>query len=146
MQVILNSPFKTAAQLPTSFWSKMVSNLVTFTAKIFYTPIDAVLLADRVLLHELTHTKVGGDTDDVGNFFQSYGWKNCRKLSTVRGENGADNNADSWALYGSVSQLIQTEQKTVEADTGNIVAITPATKRAIEAIRRAAGRWVKFVA
>ncbi|KAI0886491.1 uncharacterized protein GGS22DRAFT_186563 [Annulohypoxylon maeteangense] len=146
MNVVLNSPFRTGDQLPTTFWSKMVSNFVTFVAKIFYTPIDATQLAEKVLLHELTHTEIGGDTEDVGGFFKAYGWKNCRTLSRTRGDEGGDKNADTWALYGSVSLLIQEQEKTVDTDTGNIIAITSVTARAIQAVKSAAGRWMNFVA
>ncbi|KAI2467339.1 hypothetical protein F4781DRAFT_402528 [Annulohypoxylon bovei var. microspora] len=149
MQLIITDSAQTTAGLQASFWDKMVTIFVTFTAKVFYQPIDRVQLADKVLLHELTHLNVGGKTDDVGGFFQAYGWKNCMKLGLVttdKATKGGQNNADSWALYGSVSLLIKTQEKTVEANTGNIVATTSTKKRAIEAVKSVAGRWVKFVA
>lgn len=33
-----------------------------------YTPIDLVSLWDKVMLHEMTHTKAGGLKEDVGGF------------------------------------------------------------------------------
>ncbi|KAG9236730.1 hypothetical protein BJ875DRAFT_210681 [Amylocarpus encephaloides] len=150
MKRILVDDFKTTAKLPPSLWAKLVSNFITTVGKISYAPIDRVQLSDKVLLHELTHLNIGGLTDDVGGFFKAYGWKNCRKLSMVT-ENkltlGGLGNADSWALYGSVSLLIRDVGKTVDAETGNIINIAPpTTKRALDAIKSAAGYWRRFVA
>ncbi|KAK2601891.1 hypothetical protein QQS21_004578 [Conoideocrella luteorostrata] len=71
-----------------------------------YTPVDLLQLFDKVMVHELSHTRRGGKTVDVGGY-KGYGWKNCRTLSTKRGgENVPQNNADSIALFTSISGLI----------------------------------------
>lgn len=70
-------------------------------------PIDAFTLLDLTMLHELTHTRAGGEKDDVSSLIVShvhhlnfrqvvvpsassrgkekdkdgYGWKTCRKLA-----------------------------------------------------------------
>ncbi|KAI1248074.1 hypothetical protein MGN70_010323 [Eutypa lata] len=79
-----------------------LDRLATWVA---YTPIDLFQLFDKVLVHELSHTRRGGELDDVGGFF-GYGWKNCRQLSAQRGDKSPHRNADTIALFGSISGLI----------------------------------------
>lgn len=71
------------------------------------TPIDVDSLLDKVILHELTHTRPGGESLDVdGPSFLKvrYGWNRCRKLAQ---EGDSDHkrqsqvNADTIALAGS---------------------------------------------
>lgn len=71
------------------------------------TPIDVTSLLDKVILHEFTHTRVGGESFDVdGPSFLTirYGWNRCRKLAQ-EGTNDLHQepqvNADSIALCGS---------------------------------------------
>jgi hypothetical protein len=71
------------------------------------TPIDVVSLLDKVILHELSHTRVAGESLDVDGpsiLTVKYGWNRCRKLA----QEGSGNfnrqsqvNADSIALLGS---------------------------------------------
>lgn len=84
-----------------------------------YTEIDATSVFDKVMLHELTHTRKGGNTDDVllgGK--PTYGWKRCRELAQ-KGEGDPEEaafgkpvtkkpqqNADSLALFGSAVRFI----------------------------------------
>lgn len=87
------------------FW-RAVSKGLAKTHKLL-TPIDVTSLLDKVILHELSHTRVGGEALDVdGPSFTSvrYGWNRCRKLA----QEGSDDrerqgqvNADSIALCGS---------------------------------------------
>lgn len=93
------------AQFKARFWqavSKSLSKMHTLL-----TPIDVDSLLDKVILHELTHTRAGGEAVDVdGPSFAKvrYGWNRCRKLA----QEGSDDldresqvNADSIALCGS---------------------------------------------
>lgn len=41
---------------------------VPLIADVWYTPVDLISLFDKVMLHELTHTRIGGATRDVGGF------------------------------------------------------------------------------
>ncbi|SPO03656.1 uncharacterized protein DNG_06339 [Cephalotrichum gorgonifer] len=79
-----------------------LDRLATWVA---YTPVDLFQLFDKVIVHELSHTRAGGQLDDVGGF-SGYGWKNCRRLSTNRGDDGPHRNADTVALFTSICGLI----------------------------------------
>ncbi|RMJ15059.1 hypothetical protein CDV36_005304 [Fusarium kuroshium] len=63
-----------------------------------FTPIDLLDRLESTMLHELTHTTTGRNTDDVelGN---SYGWRNCLRIQSTR-------NADSIALFALAVELI----------------------------------------
>ncbi|KAF2231578.1 hypothetical protein EV356DRAFT_569456 [Viridothelium virens] len=82
-------------------------------------------LADKVMLHELTHTRAGGQKIDVGGFRNAYGWKSCKKLAVTTGGDASDRNADCYALFGSAVDLllrgfsIDDEGKVTEPNTGN---------------------------
>ncbi|KAJ5216528.1 uncharacterized protein N7498_002935 [Penicillium cinerascens] len=77
------------------------------------TPIDVTSLLDKVILHELTHTRVGGESVDVdGPSFLTvrYGWNRCRKLAQEGSSDPsrqAQVNADSIALCGSAIRYIK---------------------------------------
>lgn len=87
------------------FW-RAISKGLSKTHKLL-TPIDVASLLDKVILHELSHTRIGGEALDVdGPSFKDvrYGWNRCRKLA----QEGSDDrnrqaqvNADSIALCGS---------------------------------------------
>lgn len=70
-------------------------------------PIDVLSNLDKVILHELTHTRNGGeskDVDDSNLLTVRYAWKRCRKLAKegpTQITRQAQNNADSIALAGS---------------------------------------------
>lgn len=92
-----------------TLWGKIMSGVTRIVKKAGYTDVDVLSLIDKVLLHELTHMKGAGSTLDVGGI-GGYGWKNCRKLSTVRTDVGAkrygpEKNADSIALFASGTLL-----------------------------------------
>ncbi|KAL2069757.1 hypothetical protein VTL71DRAFT_14436 [Oculimacula yallundae] len=84
-----------------------------------YTAIDLLSLFDKVVVHELTHTRHGGKTVDVAMDGRAitfnnvaYGWRNCKKISTNLPDNdGRDelkpmNNADSYAIFASGVRII----------------------------------------
>ncbi|KAF2491698.1 hypothetical protein BU16DRAFT_594765 [Lophium mytilinum] len=94
-----------------SFLAKVASymNLPTLYSKLKFSPIDLMSLFEKTLVHELTHTQAGGDKDDVEGF-DSYGWKNCRRIAQypedkVVEEGQATNNADTFALFASAISL-----------------------------------------
>jgi hypothetical protein len=159
-----------------TLWTKIMTRLGPYIANKIYAPIDFMSAFDKVLLHEITHTSFGGKgsdpnehggTKDVGGF-SGYGWRNCRRLSTVvtdigarvfggdqnAGKNSksrtgvylANNVADTWALYGSASYLLDGgkdgQHKYVD-DNGQIHLLDNATKRVVRAVK---GAWKKFVA
>jgi hypothetical protein len=71
---------------------------------IVLSPIDLESILDKVILHEMTHTVVGGASRDIdeGNLLKvRYGWKRCRALAkegdTSKTRMGQEN-ADSIAL------------------------------------------------
>jgi hypothetical protein len=93
------------AQPKALFWRAVSTSLSKMHTLL--TPIDVDSLLDKVILHELTHTRVAGVAEDVdGSSFATvrYGWNRCRKLA----QEGSDDldrqsqvNADSIALCGS---------------------------------------------
>ncbi|OCK74168.1 hypothetical protein K432DRAFT_311268, partial [Lepidopterella palustris CBS 459.81] len=62
--------------------ARMALKLDELVTDKWYTPVDLIMLFDKVTLHELTHTWAGTETIDVGGR-SGYGWKNYRALSTV---------------------------------------------------------------
>ena len=48
--------------------SALAALVVPFATKGFYTAFDAINLMDKVLLHEMTHTRAGKETVDVSVF------------------------------------------------------------------------------
>ncbi|SPO03579.1 uncharacterized protein DNG_06262 [Cephalotrichum gorgonifer] len=76
-----------------------------FATWAMYTPVDLFQLYEKVIVHELTHTRRGGQKADLDGF-GGYGWKNARKLSTGTGERSPSRNADSLGLFASISGLI----------------------------------------
>ncbi|PKY00046.1 hypothetical protein P168DRAFT_285561 [Aspergillus campestris IBT 28561] len=105
------------------FWKILSKGLVKMKAVL--TPMDVASLLDKVILHELTHTRNAGESDDVdGPSFKTvkYTWKRCRELA----REGPDDvqresqvNADSIALAGSAIRFIK-EGNEVKED-GSIV-------------------------
>ncbi|EKG11797.1 hypothetical protein MPH_11293 [Macrophomina phaseolina MS6] len=101
------------------------------------TAIDAASLFDKVLLHELTHTRSGGSTTDVGGGSNPlfggarYGWRECKSLA----QKGADpndrdqapqRNADSIALLGSAMRFLHLEENPKRVkENGAMEEITP---------------------
>ncbi|KAH9887873.1 hypothetical protein F4778DRAFT_786240 [Xylariomycetidae sp. FL2044] len=43
--------------------------------------VDFLATSADVVFHELTHTVMGGNSDDTGVYGNSYGWANCRSLA-----------------------------------------------------------------
>ncbi|KAF2722593.1 hypothetical protein K431DRAFT_311582 [Polychaeton citri CBS 116435] len=103
-----------------------------------FTPIDAINLLDKVLLHEFTHTHACGGLRDVvmakggAPFFGvAYGWNAATTLA--RQDNaGLDNtparNSDSYALFASGVRLLSKQPPVYIADDGKTVSTRP-TKR-----------------
>ncbi|QIX01858.1 hypothetical protein AMS68_007375 [Peltaster fructicola] len=105
------------------------------------TPIDALTLLDKVLLHELTHTDAGGSTNDcspeistldVVNQLQyagkAYGWLRAKFLAGHAKAGHADsaqNNADSLALFASGVRLRQLVPARYITDAGAVVSANP---------------------
>ncbi|KAH8585658.1 hypothetical protein B0O99DRAFT_126186 [Bisporella sp. PMI_857] len=112
-----------------TFWKTwtvvLAEKIVTFTR---YTPIDGASLFDKVMLHELTHANVDGrfGTIDVDlDNGPAYGWKNCRILSTSTPTNndGPAQNADTWALFGSIAWQIQEGLIAGVTDKGQLIKV-----------------------
>lgn len=80
---------------------------ITTIAKYKGTPIDLYGLLEAAILHELTHTVAGGESDDVPgpltNLVGTGGWGSTL---VVRGTGGAKN-AESLAMFGLGSKLVQ---------------------------------------
>ncbi|GME66162.1 hypothetical protein GTA08_BOTSDO07478 [Neofusicoccum parvum] len=105
------------------------------------TPIDAISLFDKVLLHELTHTRSGGGTKDVGGgnplFFGGarYGWNQCKALAKKGVDSSAadqapQRNADSIALLGSAMRFLHLEENPMRVkEDGKLEVINQNTKR-----------------
>ncbi|KAI9678287.1 MAG: hypothetical protein M1817_006232 [Caeruleum heppii] len=83
-----------------------------------YTPIDLFSLFDKVIIHELTHTRSGGGARDVNmngltDGKKAYGFKKCRDISGRESREGEfipetvpHNNADTFAIFASGVRLI----------------------------------------
>ncbi|KAF2280450.1 uncharacterized protein EI97DRAFT_455340 [Westerdykella ornata] len=81
--------------------------------KWLFNQIDVYNVLDKVLLHELTHTWMGGELDDVkvkkfGIIPRpAYGWARCKELAKTGSlvdnyfEDAPDNNAETVALFAS---------------------------------------------
>lgn len=90
--------------------ARMALKLNEFVTDKWYTPVDLIMLFDKVMLHELTHTRAGTETIDVGGR-SGYGWKSCSALSTVvtnptTKTYGPEKNADSYAIFASGCYII----------------------------------------
>ncbi|KAL3429082.1 hypothetical protein BDV09DRAFT_180936 [Aspergillus tetrazonus] len=99
-------------------WAKLATLLDKWITNRYYTPIDLVSLFDKVILHELMHTRGATGPDkfipvDVGGR-DGYGWKNAKRiakvvtdLSTDSETLGPEKNADNLALFGSAALMIK---------------------------------------
>ncbi|KAF2736236.1 hypothetical protein EJ04DRAFT_172959 [Polyplosphaeria fusca] len=110
LEYAMNKDPKFQNQIKAGIMAKLAGKLDEWVTGKVYTPIDLVQLFDKVIVHEMSHTRNGGRTDDVGGF-GGYGWKNVRALSTQRtdvaaGKKGPEKNADSIALFASAVQLL----------------------------------------
>ncbi|CZR66673.1 uncharacterized protein PAC_16574 [Phialocephala subalpina] len=77
--------YPTTEDIPQSVWDSLRIHLVPWIADKQYTSIDIFSLSDKVLLHELTHSRRDEDltTTDVGPLpWSGYGRDNCRALPT----------------------------------------------------------------
>ncbi|SPO05187.1 uncharacterized protein DNG_07873 [Cephalotrichum gorgonifer] len=104
----MNQGFKFQDEFKPGVLATIISalSLDEFATWLMYTPVDLMEVFDKVIVHELAHTRRGHELLDVGGF-GGYGWKNCRKLSTEREDpNIPSKNADTLALFASVSELI----------------------------------------
>ncbi|KAI0006479.1 hypothetical protein F4779DRAFT_596372 [Xylariaceae sp. FL0662B] len=72
--------------------------------------IDTLASIEKTILHELTHTRYAGRSDDIDGV-ESYRWANIRRLST---RDDAYNNADSLAYFGLCASLIREGWKITE--------------------------------
>ncbi|KAH7048439.1 hypothetical protein B0J12DRAFT_741170 [Macrophomina phaseolina] len=106
------------------------------------TPFDATNLLDKVMLHELTHTIAGGETEDVSDGFEldlpfraAYGWKDAKRLAKMKQgpprkeTERADNNADTLALFGSAIRFLNEDPAKYVQDNGFITETSPNTAR-----------------
>lgn len=77
---------------------RLASKIGVWGATVFpktgITVMDSLSLLDNTLLHELTHTRAGGGTVDVGGPNTAYGWKSISANMV-----GGSNNADSIAYF-----------------------------------------------
>ncbi|KAI9673620.1 MAG: hypothetical protein M1817_002257 [Caeruleum heppii] len=93
-------------------------NIVT---KYKFTPVDLFSLFDKVIIHELTHTRSAGQTwdslmDPNGKYELdnlAYGFKNCHAIRDRRTGEGdfedselPQNNADTYAIFASGVRII----------------------------------------
>ncbi|KAF7542203.1 hypothetical protein G7Z17_g11792 [Cylindrodendrum hubeiense] len=77
--------------------------------------VDTLDTPELTLIHELTHTALGGLSRDTGGS-KSYGWYNCVRLKDV-------DNADNLAYFALVVDLIQNYKYEVD-DKGNLQSFT----------------------
>ena len=70
------------------------------------TPVDLYGLLELAILHELTHTRNGGSTEDLpSQYVKEYGGAGWRYATSVQGD--AFNNAETVAFMGLLSKLVQ---------------------------------------
>ncbi|KAF7197358.1 hypothetical protein HII31_01168 [Pseudocercospora fuligena] len=110
------------------------------------TPVDAFGLLERVILHELTHTTLGGKSEDVemqqGGLWPlkiAYGWRATRNLveQGVQGEDLPSKNADSIALFAMGIKLLGQETPTYIEDNGSLSKTVPgSSKRKVQSTLR----------
>ncbi|OBT84547.1 hypothetical protein VE02_06807 [Pseudogymnoascus sp. 03VT05] len=127
--------------------------IAQISAKVWpFTPIDLLSLFDKVVVHELTHTRHGGKTFDSpvdvnagsGVAFSNvaYGWKNCRKISTNLPDNGGPdygkpmNNADSYGLFASGVRVIGAGGSIDENGKVTKASSSSKAKRALTAVEK----------
>lgn len=96
------APYADVANIPQGFGQR----LTAWLSRNPQTPvgIENLCLFDSAILHELTHTFPGGLKDDVRGL-DSYGWAAVREISTVAGDEGAENNADNYAYLALAIDL-----------------------------------------
>ncbi|KAL4744410.1 hypothetical protein BDW72DRAFT_199618 [Aspergillus terricola var. indicus] len=101
-------------------WGFLATKLDRLVTNRKYTPIDLVSLFDKVILHELMHTRGAEGApsqrfipEDV-NDREGYGWKNAKRLAPVVTDLttdpltlGPEKNADNLALFGSAALMIK---------------------------------------
>ncbi|CAK1366980.1 unnamed protein product [Cercospora beticola] len=100
--------------------------------------IDKMRLLDQTILHELTHTLVGGRSLDVKvagllGSEKSYGWKNCLALAKNGGMHPEDDklprtaldNADSLALFGLAVKLLREQTPLYVLENGGLTNRRP---------------------
>ncbi|KAI1407399.1 hypothetical protein F5Y13DRAFT_206438 [Hypoxylon sp. FL1857] len=78
------------------------------------TGMDLIALLDHTILHELTHTNLAGNAEDLDGL-NSYGWKNVRKLSA---RTDAYRNAESLAFFGLA--VNRTQEGWQISENGNV--------------------------
>ena len=70
------------------------------------TPIDLYALLEAAILHELTHTKAGMESDDIASLLEGFvgtgGW-----LYSVSLSGQGSNNAENLSLFGLGVKLVQ---------------------------------------
>jgi hypothetical protein len=58
--------------------------------------MDVAYTFDATILHEMTHAVPNAATEDAGGKGDSYGWKNCNKMTN----SGGTKNADTYSFFG----------------------------------------------
>ncbi|GME51410.1 hypothetical protein GTA08_BOTSDO07478 [Neofusicoccum parvum] len=123
--------------------AKFFEKALPYLSKWPFTPIDAESLLDKVILHEMTHTRAGWMSRDVPGGMNlltartRYGWKQCVELGKkglpATDAKGAEKNADSIALLCSAIRIIKDPEtpRRVTID-GKFEPINSATKRSAE--------------
>lgn len=93
------------AKIKGNFWKYLSKAMVKL--HVVLSPVDVASLLDKVILHELSHTRNAGkslDVDEGSLATVRYGWKRCRELAQKGSrdhDQAAQFNADSIALCGS---------------------------------------------
>lgn len=110
LEYAMKDSYRFKTDVKADLLARMALKLNEFVTDKWYTPVDLIMLFDKVMLHELTHTRAGTETIDVGGR-SGYGWKNCRALSTVvtnptTKTYGPEKNADSYAIFASGCYII----------------------------------------
>ena len=89
------------------------------------TPIDLYGLLEATILHELTHTKAGGESDDIASDLQgavgTAGWLYSASLSAQ-----GSNNAENLSLFGLGAKLVQLGFK---VDVNGVLTAIPTSKK-----------------
>ncbi len=89
------------------------------------TPIDLYSLLEAAILHELTHTKAGMESDDIASLLQgavgSGGWLYAVSVSAQ-----GSNNAESLSLFGLGAKLVELG---FSVDKNGVLTVIPTSKK-----------------
>ena len=89
------------------------------------TPIDLYGLLESTILHELTHTKAGMESDDIASILEGVvgtsGWRYATSVSAQ-----GSNNAENLSLFGLGAKLVQLG---FSVDQNGVLTAIPTSKK-----------------